>query len=69
MANMDPESQHAFKREVKRLGSATLISTHQLDAVEKFCDRVGIIKEGRLITEKNVKDVESLESLFMEVVK
>ena len=67
MANMDPESQHAFKEEVRRLKATALISTHQLDAVEKFCDKVGIVKDGKLVTE--CKPSEGLEELFLSVVK
>ena len=67
MANMDPESQHVFKKEVKKLGSTCLISSHQLESVEKFCNRVGIIKNGRIVYEG--KADQNLEEVFLRVVR
>ncbi len=80
MAGMDPEAQYVFKEEVRRLvredGVTVLISSHLLDMVEKFCDRVGIINEGRLVLEGSVEEVKeglggskSLEEVFLKVVK
>ncbi len=78
MAGMDPEAQHVFKEEVRRAvedGATALISSHLLDMVERFCTRVGIINEGRLIMEGGVEEVkeaaagsESLEEVFLKVV-
>ena len=78
MAGMDPEAQHVFKEEVRRAvddGATALISSHLLDMVERFCTRVGIINEGRLIMEGSVEEVkeaaagsESLEEVFLKVV-
>ncbi len=67
MANMDPRSQHIFKREIRKMGATALISTHQLSEVEKFCDRVGVINKGRLVAEADVSDVGELERFFLEV--
>ncbi len=67
MANMDPESQHIFKREVRKLNSTCLISSHQLEAVEKFCTRIGIIKDGRIVYEGHAS--EDLEEVFLRVVR
>ncbi len=69
MANMDPESQHVFKKEVRKMGSTALISTHQLSEVEKFCDRVGVISRGKLVAEANVEEVGELERFFLEVAR
>ena len=80
MAGMDPEAQHVFKEEVRRLvkeeGVTALISSHLLDMVERFCTRVGIINKGRLILEGRVEEVkerlggsETLEEVFLKVVK
>jgi len=69
MANMDPASQHIFKREIKKMGATVLISTHQLSEVEKFCDRVGIINKGKLVAEADVEDVGELERFFLEVAR
>ncbi len=78
MAGMDPEAQHVFKEEVRRLvegGAAAIISSHLLDMVERFCTRVGIISEGRLIMEGSIKEVKeaaagskSLEEVFLKVI-
>jgi len=68
-ANMDPESQHFFReivREIVREGGCALISTHQLDAVEKFCNRVGIIDSGRVVAVSEVR--EGLEELYLSVL-
>ena len=77
MAGMDPESQHVFKREVRRLASegvCVLISSHILEVVEKLCDRVGLIHKGKLLLEGSVEEVKSkaaagsLEEAFLKLV-
>ncbi len=77
MAGMDPEAQHVFKMEVRKAvkeGATAVISSHLLDMMEKFCTRVGIINEGRLILEGRIEEVkrkaagsESLEEVFLKV--
>ena len=65
MAGMDPASQHAFKEEIRRVvreGVAAVISSHLLDVVERFCTRVGIIHNGRLVAEGTVEEVKKLAS-------
>jgi len=81
MAGMDPESQHVFKEEVKRLvsnGVTALISSHILEVVERFCTRIGIINEGRLVTEGDIDEIKedfsrskdtTLEDLFLRIIK
>ncbi len=80
MAGMDPEAQHVFKEEVRRLvkgeGVTALISSHLLDMVERFCTRVGIINKGRLVLEGHVEEVKerlggskTLEEVFLKVVR
>ncbi len=78
MAGMDPESQHVFKEEVRRMareGVAVLLSSHLLDMVERFCTRVGIISEGRMIAEGSIDELRklagedrSLEEVFLKLV-
>jgi len=80
MAGMDPEAQHFFKEEVKKMASqgvAVLISSHILDMVEKFCTRVGIINRGVLIAEGDLEELKvkaesgeeaSLEEVFLKLV-
>ncbi|WP_290902551.1 ABC transporter ATP-binding protein [Ferroglobus sp.] len=69
MANMDPESQHVFKKEIRRMKATALISTHQLAEVEKFCDRVGVISKGKLVAEASIREIDELERFFLEVAK
>ena len=53
-------------------GSAIFFSTHVLEVAEKLCNKVAIIKSGKLLASgmmsEVVKDGESLEELFMESV-
>ncbi len=81
MAGMDPEAQHAFKEEVRRLvsqGVTVLISSHLLDMVERFCTRVGIISHGVMVAEGGVEELRekaasgadaSLEEVFLKLVR
>ena len=51
-------------------GSAIFFSTHVLEVAEKLCDKVAIIKEGKLIrsgTMEEVKGDDSLEQVFLEL--
>jgi ABC-2 type transport system ATP-binding protein len=52
-------------------GTAIFFSTHVLDVAEKLCNKVAIIKEGKLIAAGRTEELtggRSLESVFMEVV-
>lgn len=81
MSNMDPEAQHVFKEEVRKLvrnGSTALISSHMLDMVERFCTRVGIINKGVLVAEGEVEELKrralggedvTLEEVFLALVR
>lgn len=70
---LDPKASHLLKqmmREVCDKGGAIFFSTHVLEVAEKLCDRVAIIKEGRLIrsgTMEEVKGDTSLEKVFLEM--
>ena len=51
-------------------GGAIFFSTHVLDVAEKLCNKIAIIKNGKLIASGNTEEVkgnESLETFFMEV--
>ena len=51
-------------------GSAVFFSTHVLDVAEKLCNRVVIIKEGRIIASGTMDELtrdKSLEDVFLEV--
>ena len=70
---LDPKASHILKgmmREVCNRGGAIFFSTHVLEVAEKLCDKVAIIKGGKLIrsgTMEEVKGDTSLESVFLEL--
>lgn len=70
---LDPKAAHTLKgmmREVCDAGGAIFFSTHVLEVAEKLCDKVAIIKSGRLIrsgTMEEVKGDDSLEDVFLEL--
>ena len=70
---LDPKASHLLKgmmREVCDKGGAIFFSTHVLEVAEKLCDKVAIIKGGRLIrsgTMEEVKGDDSLEDVFLEL--
>lgn len=70
---LDPKASHLLKqmmRETCDEGSAIFFSTHVLEVAEKLCDKVAIIKGGKLIrsgTMEEVKGDDSLEEVFLEL--
>ena len=72
---LDPKAAHTLKEYMKELtkeGSSIFFSSHVLEVVEKLCDRIGIIKKGKLVTCGTVAEVkgnESLEDVFLELIK
>ncbi len=70
---LDPKASHLVRemmREVCDNGGAIFFSTHVLEVAEKLCDKVAIIKQGRLIrsgTMEEVKGDDSLEEVFLEL--
>ena len=70
---LDPKASHLLKemmREVCDAGGAIFFSTHVLEVAEKLCDKVAIIKGGKLIrsgTMEEVKGDDSLEAVFLEL--
>ena len=70
---LDPKASHLLKgmmREVCDGGGAIFFSTHVLEVAEKLCDKVAIIKSGKLIrsgTMEEVKGDDSLEDVFLEL--
>ena len=70
---LDPKAAHLLKgmmRELCDVGGAIFFSTHVLEVAEKLCDKVAIIKGGRLIrsgTMEEVKGNDSLEDVFLEL--
>lgn len=70
---LDPKASHILKsmmREVCDKGGAIFFSTHVLEVAEKLCDKIAIIKSGKLIrsgTMAEVRGDESLEEVFLEL--
>ena len=70
---LDPVASHKLKLMMRELcdnGGAIFFSTHVLEVAEKLCDKVAIIKDGKLIksgTMEEVKGDESLEEVFLEL--
>ena len=70
---LDPKAAHLLKgmmRELCGQGGAIFFSTHVLEVAEKLCDKVAIIKSGRLIRSGTMEEVEgddSLEQVFLEL--
>jgi ABC-2 type transport system ATP-binding protein len=59
-SGLDPLMQEEFLalvREERERGCAVFLSSHELDEVERVCDRVGIIRDGRLIAVERVEDL------------
>lgn len=71
---LDPKASHELKKMMKEMckeGGAIFFSTHVLEVAEKLCNKVAIIKDGKLITSGSVKKImgdKSLEEIFMEQV-
>jgi len=72
---LDPQAAFHLKnmmRELCKEGGAIFFSTHVLEVAEKLCNKVAIIKGGKLIASGKTEEVRgnrSLEDIFMEVVK
>lgn len=70
---LDPKASHLLKRLMRQIcdeGGAIFFSTHVLEVAEKLCDKVAIIKGGKLMrsgTMEEVKGDTSLEEVFLEL--
>ncbi len=70
---LDPVASHLLKgmmRELCDKGGAIFFSTHVLEVAEKLCDKVAIIKQGKLVrsgTMEEVRGDDSLEEVFLEL--
>lgn len=71
---LDPKAAHDLKKIMRQMcdrGGAIFFSTHVLEVAEKLCDKVAIIKAGRLVASGTMDEVrgdESLEQVFLELV-
>ena len=70
---LDPKASLVLKNKMHELcenGSAIFFSTHVLDVAEKLCNKVAIIRDGKLVASKKTEELlkgASLEDVFMEV--
>lgn len=70
---LDPKAVFDIKeimRQMTKEGKTIFFSTHILDVAEKLCDRVAIIKKGKIVKIGKMKDIkgdESLEKVFLEL--
>ena len=70
---LDPKASHLLKQMMRAVcdqGGAIFFSTHVLEVAEKLCDRIAIIKKGKLIVSGRTEDVthnDSLEEVFLEL--
>lgn len=70
---LDPKASHLLKemmREHCNAGGSIFFSTHVLDVAEKLCDKVAIIKKGKLVVTGSMEEVkgnDSLEEVFLEL--
>lgn len=71
---LDPKAAHTLKeimREFCSKGCTIFFSTHVLEVAEKLCNKIAIIKDGRMMACGTTKDVignQSLETVFMELI-
>jgi ABC-2 type transport system ATP-binding protein len=71
---LDPKAAHTVKEIMRGLckqGAAIFFSTHVLEVAEKLCNKIAIIKGGKLVVSGKTDELtegKSLESVFMEVV-
>ena len=72
---LDPQAAHVLKGMMRQLcdqGGAIFFSTHVLEVAEKLCDKVAIIRGGKLIRSGDMEEVRgdaSLEEVFLELVE
>lgn len=70
---LDPKAAHTvkeFMRDICEKGGAIFFSTHVLEVAEKLCDKIAIIKNGKLVISGETDEVRgntSLESVFLEL--
>ena len=70
---LDPKASHDLKIVMKELcdnGTMIFFSSHVLEVVEKLCNKIAIIKNGKIVASGNVDDIignSSLEDIFLEL--
>ena len=77
MTGLDPKSAHLLKQEMRThcdKGNTVFFSTHVLEVAEKICDRLAIIKGGKIVAVGTLEELrqnkgESLENIFLELTE
>ena len=78
MTGLDPESSFTLKEMMKehtKQGKIVFFSSHVLEVVEKLCDRIAIINDGKILYLGTLKDLKSdypkmsLEEIFLKLIK
>ncbi len=77
MTGLDPKSAHLLKEEMRShcdRGNTVFFSTHVLEVAERLCDRLAIIKGGKIIVTGTMEELrgagsESLENIFLELTE
>jgi ABC-2 type transport system ATP-binding protein len=70
---LDPKAAHKLKEIMRRMctnGSAIFFSTHVLEVAEKLCNKIAIIRDGKLVVSgptEQVRGDTSLEEVFLEL--
>lgn len=77
MTGLDPESSYILKEKMRqhaKAGKTVFFSSHVLEVVEKLCDKIAIIKQGKIIyvgtydeLKQKYPDTEDLEKLFIKI--
>ena len=73
LTGLDPTSIYQVKecmKEHAKKGNIVFFSSHLIDIVEQLCDRIAIIKKGKILTTQYVKDIEkdcSLEEYYLQI--
>lgn len=75
LTGLDPNSIYQVKecmKEHAKAGNIVFFSSHIIDVVERICDRIAIIKNGKILTTKSVKEIEqsgtTLEQFYMNTI-
>lgn len=69
-SGLDPLMQEEFYeliKETKARGATVFVSSHILSEVQKMCDRVGIIRDGKLVTERNINEMTAEASQTFDI--
>lgn len=72
---LDPKASHLFKEVMRKHcenGGAIFFSTHVLEVAEKLCNKIAIIKQGKLVVSGKTEEVtmnDSLEEIFLDLEK